>query len=168
MAVNKVEINGATVLDLTSDTVTEQSLLKGVIAHNRSGEKIAGIMESSGLSLPTYRTNNFAMSEGVATFTILSSANDSVNLNLNAFVLVLSTLARVYKFPAILVDTGTEKRYQAATIGSSGLGYSNLLALNTATNIYTWALVDTLNYEDQDLYNGNIESTPLIYSLETL
>lgn len=40
MAVNKVEINGATVLDLTSDTVTEQSLLKGVIAHNRSGEKL--------------------------------------------------------------------------------------------------------------------------------
>lgn len=42
MAVNKVEINGQTVLDLTQDTVTPETLKKGVTAHSASGEKIVG------------------------------------------------------------------------------------------------------------------------------
>lgn len=42
MAVNKVEINGETKLDLTQDTVTPKTLLPGVSAHNAAGEPIAG------------------------------------------------------------------------------------------------------------------------------
>ena len=42
MAVNKVEINGETKLDLTQDTVTPQTLLSGVTAHNAVGEQISG------------------------------------------------------------------------------------------------------------------------------
>ena len=42
MAVNKVEINGETKLDLTQDTVTPESLLFGVTAHNAAGERISG------------------------------------------------------------------------------------------------------------------------------
>ena len=42
MAVNKVEINGETKLDLTQDTVTPQTLLSGVTAHNAAGEQISG------------------------------------------------------------------------------------------------------------------------------
>ena len=37
MAVNKVEINGEVKLDLTQDTVTENTLLKGVTAHDAAG-----------------------------------------------------------------------------------------------------------------------------------
>lgn len=166
MAVNKVEINGATVLDLTSDTVTEYNLLKGVTAHNHSGEKIEGTMESSGLSLPTFRVNNFTMSDGLATFTILSSATDSVNLNLNAFALSLGTVTKTYVFPAIMLSAnGTQKTYQAASIGSSGYTIDGLsLVQNLTTNVYTWNLVSTSSFEDQDLYNGNVN--PLVYSLE--
>ena len=46
MAVNKVEINGETKLDLTQDTVTPQTLLSGVTAHNAAGEEITGSMGS--------------------------------------------------------------------------------------------------------------------------
>lgn len=46
MAVNKVEINGETKLDLTQDTVTPQTLLSGVTAHNAAGERISGSMGS--------------------------------------------------------------------------------------------------------------------------
>ena len=46
MAVNKVEINGETKLDLTQDTVTPESLLFGVTAHNAAGEEITGSMGS--------------------------------------------------------------------------------------------------------------------------
>lgn len=43
MAVNKVEINGESVIDLTKDTVLPQTLLSGVTAHNAAGERIVGI-----------------------------------------------------------------------------------------------------------------------------
>ena len=42
MAVNKVEINGESVIDLTKDTVLPQTLLSGVTAHNAAGERIVG------------------------------------------------------------------------------------------------------------------------------
>lgn len=42
MGVSKVEFGGNTLVDLTGDTVTEQSLLKGYSSHNKSGELIEG------------------------------------------------------------------------------------------------------------------------------
>lgn len=42
MAVNKVDINGATVLDLTGDSVTPETLLQGATAHDASGAAIEG------------------------------------------------------------------------------------------------------------------------------
>ena len=46
MAVNKVEVNGETKLDLTQDTVTPETLLAGTTAHNAAGEPITGTAES--------------------------------------------------------------------------------------------------------------------------
>lgn len=51
MAVNKVEINGNPVLDLTGDTVTEKSLVKGTTAHNAAGVKIEGEYEAPDYSV---------------------------------------------------------------------------------------------------------------------
>lgn len=45
MAVNKVALNGEIKLDLTADTVTPQTLLKGKTAHNAAGELITGVYE---------------------------------------------------------------------------------------------------------------------------
>ena len=42
MAVNKVEYGDTTLIDLTSDTVTKETLLIGATAHNASGESISG------------------------------------------------------------------------------------------------------------------------------
>ena len=46
MAVNKVDVNGATVLDLTQDSVTPETLKKGETAHDASGALIVGTMET--------------------------------------------------------------------------------------------------------------------------
>lgn len=46
MAVNKVEVNGETKLDLTQDTVTPENLLSGATAHNAAGEQIIGKYQS--------------------------------------------------------------------------------------------------------------------------
>lgn len=48
MAVNKVEINGKVKLDLTQDTVTEDTLLQGITAHNAAGNAIEGTMSGGG------------------------------------------------------------------------------------------------------------------------
>lgn len=45
MAVNKVALNGEVKLDLTADTVTPETLLKGTTAHNAAGELITGMYE---------------------------------------------------------------------------------------------------------------------------
>ena len=44
MGVNKVEINGESILDLTGDSVTPETLAEGVTAHNAAGEPIVGTM----------------------------------------------------------------------------------------------------------------------------
>lgn len=46
MAINKVEYSGNTLIDLTSDSVTPESLLSGVTAHDASGTKITGTFDS--------------------------------------------------------------------------------------------------------------------------
>ena len=42
MDVNKIEYDGRVLLDLTEDTVTEDQLLEGATAHDRSGQRIVG------------------------------------------------------------------------------------------------------------------------------
>ena len=47
MAINKVVYDGNTLVDLTSDTVTPNTLMEGVTAHNAAGEQIVGTMTGS-------------------------------------------------------------------------------------------------------------------------
>ncbi len=53
MAINKVVLGDETLIDLTNDTVTADSLLEGKTAHDKSGELITGTMTSGG-SLPSF------------------------------------------------------------------------------------------------------------------
>lgn len=48
---NKVVLNGETLIDLTADTVTAQSLLKGFSAHTANGDKIFGLYEAAAAGL---------------------------------------------------------------------------------------------------------------------
>lgn len=45
MAVNKVVLNGEILLDLTGDTVTQETLARGTTAHDAAGRLIEGVME---------------------------------------------------------------------------------------------------------------------------
>ena len=42
MATNKVVYSGRTLIDLTGDTVTEETLLRGYTAHRADGTQIVG------------------------------------------------------------------------------------------------------------------------------
>ena len=48
MAVSKVVYAGSTLIDLTADTVTADSLLKGVTAHDKTGKAVTGTLVQEG------------------------------------------------------------------------------------------------------------------------
>lgn len=50
MAINKVVLGDQTLIDLTSDTVTPDTLAVGATAHDKTGARITGTMESGGSS----------------------------------------------------------------------------------------------------------------------
>ena len=47
MAYNKIVFGGETLIDLTSDTITEETLVEGYTAHSRSGEIITGTLSEA-------------------------------------------------------------------------------------------------------------------------
>ena len=52
MGVSKVDFAGNTLVDLTGDSVTPETLKKGETAHNSAGEQIVGTMEAGGGTTP--------------------------------------------------------------------------------------------------------------------
>lgn len=52
MAYNKVVYEGETIIDLTRDTVSEDKLLMGEVAHDKSGAQITGTIENKPVSTP--------------------------------------------------------------------------------------------------------------------
>lgn len=70
MAVNKVDFGDETLIDLTNDTVTPQTLADGVTAHDASGNEIVGTMGADGGGivvdpLPIENSANAVSSGGV-------------------------------------------------------------------------------------------------------
>lgn len=49
MAINKIDFAGNTLIDLTSDTVTADTLSEGVVAHGADGEVVTGTLKVTGV-----------------------------------------------------------------------------------------------------------------------
>ena len=83
---NQVIVNGETILDLRSDTVTPETLQKGYTAHDKSGAKITGTLEASSVSVQPSKSITIT-SNGTATITpdagydALSSVDVTVNVS---------------------------------------------------------------------------------------
>ena len=72
MAVNKVEINGEVKLDLTQDTVTEDTLLQGVTAHDAAGNPVEGKV----VTTPVPKTSNLLKGDGAGGVTAAVAGTD--------------------------------------------------------------------------------------------
>lgn len=81
--VNKVVVNGETWIDLSSDTVTESTLQKGITAHRRDGAKITGslvvpkIQTSKSVTITANGTTTISPDSG---YSGLGKANVTVNV----------------------------------------------------------------------------------------
>ena len=79
MAVNKVVYNGRTLIDLTSDTVTEDTLLVGTTAHDASGKQITGTMPA-GVALNIIETfEKFQPTSTVQNGNVITATDGSGN-----------------------------------------------------------------------------------------
>lgn len=64
MANNKVQLaDGTTLIDLTADTVTPQTMILGATAHSASGETITGVVDlaNAGTSVPLVSSGSGAV-----------------------------------------------------------------------------------------------------------
>lgn len=72
MAVNKVEINGEVKLDLTQDTVTADTLLKGASAHDAAGNPVEGKV----VTTPVPKTSNLLKGDGAGGISTATPGKD--------------------------------------------------------------------------------------------
>lgn len=85
MAYSKVILNGTTLIDLTSDTVTAPALAVGETAHKNDGTSITGSLSGVTINTPSSGTRSFSItvpngqnSTITFVFTVDSSGNTTV------------------------------------------------------------------------------------------
>lgn len=76
MAVNKVEVNGEIVLDLSQDSVTPEQLAQGATAHNAAGEQVTGTYTAPVTSV-NGQTGDVEVKVSTVSVTLLASGWDT-------------------------------------------------------------------------------------------
>lgn len=165
MAVNKVEVNGETKLDLTQDTVTPENLLSGATAHNAAGERIVGAATAGGITnFPTIEevranwtavklTNN--SSDDVIPFTSLSIIfafiTGSEGMDISILFLEVNQQDQDFSFQSLCHDDDSNTYVFQLYLASNGIGYnitvSDVLSGETGTSDM---IQDTIYYTTAD------------------
>lgn len=147
MAVNKVVYNTAsgavTLIDLTGDTVTPETLAEGVIAHDASGNQIIGTATNPEQICVTRQiTISTDQGNGTATTTTVLSADEFVKKHYNKtdlsitmiplFTPVAESTAVHFIWHGNRIVSTAKSSYYGLGMQSSGTSSHTTLALNTA------------------------------------
>ena len=152
MGISKVDFAGNTLVDLTADTVTPESLLEGFTAHDASGEAIVGVMQAasgSSVTLP----EGYTIEMGI--YVPESDISSAVTIDLkNTFRWADSgkTSACYLLMAGVDIRTGT----QAAALGAHvkfGVGERNHQMVTTSSGCSTSSTV-FLNPKSTTTFNA--------------
>lgn len=101
MAINKVEYGGNTLIDLTSDSVTPETLISGVTAHDASGKKING----------TFDPDKYLEKNGDASDTTVTFAQATNRANISSKEKLSVIMGKIAKFFADLKTVAFTGKY---------------------------------------------------------
>jgi len=137
MAINKVIYAGEVLIDLTEDTVTKASLLKGVKAHDKAGNEIIGVYEA-GEEVENILENGF--SSGDITY---EDNGDVIIATNNTTGQILTKTIGDGTVTVVLTDSGSE-------LGRLVRTYNDDYSVITSVNTYNGTTsVKTFDYENQ-------------------
>ena len=132
MAVNKVEYDGDTLIDLTSDTVTSDTLLEGVTAHDATGASIVG----------TYAVTSNAVNSVYYGTCSTAAATSAKSITCSDFV--LETGATVY------VKFTYANTVSSVTLNVNSTGAKTVYWGSSTNCSYTWQANETVGF----VYDG--------------
>lgn len=119
MAINKVQYGNQTLIDLTNDTVTANTLLEGITAHDRSGTLITGTLPT--MTLPS---STSASATGTERARIFPSTTDTTYLNIPSGY---NATNRYYTLRALMIDSKTITQNGTYVAGDDDLdGFSSV------------------------------------------
>lgn len=148
MAVNKIEAKGKTLIDLTADTVTPETLCKGIIAHNAKGEAIIGTLE-----VPNIKVYKVTLSADHTNMWHTLVSNDPFLASLyndpNAFILMYGK--NTAKASTSMKDVWF---YLGTTVAYAGATARNNLLVRQSTSAITVMPATGIS---ADNYNGNFK-----------
>lgn len=157
MGVSKVTLNGDTLMDITSDTVDQNSLLTGFTAHGADGETVAGGYTPATYDIATETTDGLMSSEDKKKLNgIANNAEENVQVDWNESD--TSSDAYIKNKPANLVSDAsyvhTDNNY--TTIDKNKL---NNIAADAEANVQAdWDVTDS----SSDAYIKNKPTIPTV------
>ena len=177
---NQVIVNGETVLDLRSDTVTPETLQKGYTAHDKSGTKITGTLEASSVSVQpsksvTITSNGTVSVTPDAPYDALSSVDVTVNVSggynlkkvtyqgsvnkLLKDVTITHNCGSIPKFVIVMSNNSNATYLMTGSGANESQNSSFLMVINTiqatasvTSTTFTYNNVGSIRYFRQTLY----------------
>lgn len=143
--VNKVAVNGKTVLDLSGDTVYPAMLAKGITAHDKSGAKITGT-----LTVPGQETRNVELN--------MQSGNQAI-VSSTGMLMKQVTVVKPGTFLPENIKKGVNIGGVIGTLEASPSG--------GGSSGETWVLNDEAYlspFDDTKIFNANFTSNGLSFS----
>lgn len=171
--ISKIEVNGVTLLDLSSDTVTKDTLARGVYAHDKTGKRIRGTMEAS--SAPTLQEKTVTPSTAAQSITADSGYDGLSKVTVNAMpTATQSTPSITISSDGKITASATQSAGYVAAGTKSATKQLTTQAAKTVTpttsnqtavasGIYTTGAVTVKG--DANLVAGNIKSGTTIFGV---